>query len=367
MKNKEALKIALLPLVYMILSGIITYVIYNVIAIIIEFLYQYTTLQLINLIMRLQYRYPGGTDFVQGTVVVATFITSYLLLMRNSAKRLSGVIRGVEEMASGELNLKLQEAGEDTIGKLAGNINKIVYDLKNITLEEKRAQQTKSDLITNVSHDLRTPLTSIMGYLSLIEEDKYRDEVQLRHYVAVAYDKAKSLRVLIEDLFELTKMQNYTMKLEKQEIDIVEMLGQVVSQYQLQLEKYSMEARVDFTEDRLIILADPNKLVRAFDNLITNAMRYGREGRYIDIAAKREGAFALLQFVNYGEEISSMDIPYIFDRFYRVEKSRSRNSGGSGLGLAITKNIVELHEGHIGAKSEDGRTVFEITLPLSSD
>ncbi len=365
MKNKEALKISLLPLFYMVLSLIITYVIYNAIAIIIEFLYQYTTLQLINLIMSLQYRYPSGTDFVQGSLVVVTFLASYLLLMRNSAKRLSGVIRGVKEMASGNLELLLQETGEDTIGKLAGNINKIVYDLKNITLEEKRAQQTKSDLITNVSHDLKTPLTSIMGYLSLIEEDKYRDEVQLRHYVSIAYDKSKSLKVLIEDLFELTKMQNYTIRLEKQEIDIVEMLGQVVSQYQLQLEKHDMEARLSFTEEKLVILADPNKLVRAFDNLITNAMRYGREGKYIDIIAKREGDSALLQFINYGEEISPIDIPYIFDRFYRVEKSRNREKGGSGLGLAITKNIVNLHGGEIEAESSDGRTTFNILLPLN--
>ena len=366
MKNKEALKISLLPLAYMILSVVTTYVIYNVLDIIIRFLYRYTTLKLINLLMLLQYRYPNGTDLVQGIFAAATFISIYLFLMRRSAKRLSGVIQGVKKMASGNLDLQLQETGKDTIGSLAENINKIVYDLKNITLEEKRAQQTKSDLITNVSHDLKTPLTSIMGYLSLIEEDKYRDEVQLRHYVAVAYDKAKSLKVLIEDLFELTKLQNYTMSLEKKEIDIVEMLGQVVSQYQLQLEKHEMEARVNFTEEKLIISADPYKLVRAFDNIITNAMRYGREGRYIDIVAEKDGNSALLQFINYGEEISSMDIPYIFDRFYRVEKSRNRNSGGSGLGLAITKNIVELHQGQIGAKSEDGRTVFEITFPLSS-
>ena len=123
----------------------------------------------------------------------------------------------------------LKDKEKDDIDELAHKINNIVHQLRNITIEERQAQQTKTDLITNVSHDLRTPLTSIMGYLGVIEEGKYKDEVQMMYYVDIAYEKSKNLNVLINDLFELTKMQNNTIKLNKIEINLVELLSQVVS------------------------------------------------------------------------------------------------------------------------------------------
>ena len=128
-----------------------------------------------------------------------------------------------------------------------------------------------------------------------------------------------------------------------------------------------MEGRTFFSEDKLLISGDPNKLVRAFENLITNAMKYGKEGRYLDLYSKRTGDKAEISFVNYGETISALELPYIFDRFYRVEKSRNRDSGGSGLGLAITKSIIELHGGVISVDSLEGRTVFKIELPLEEN
>lgn len=364
MKNKLALKIAFIPLIYTALSALITYAVYIITSEIIDFLYEYTTLQLINYLMAFRYRYPVRFEYIASAYVVITFIVIYLLFMKKSSKKLAALIDGVEEMASGNLDFQLKEKGEDTIGRLAANINKIIRDLKNITLEEKRAQKTKSDLITNISHDLKTPLTSIMGYLSLIDEDKYKDEVQLRYYVNIAYEKSKSLRVLIDDLFELTKMQNSAMPLERAKLDLVELLGQVVSYLQYQVDRNQMEVRTFFTEDKLFVEGDANKLVRAIENIITNAIKYGRDGHYIDITAKAVESQGIIEIISYGEEISSMDIPFIFDRFYRIEKSRNRESGGSGLGLAITKSIVELHGGTIEAFSSEGRTSFKITLNL---
>ena len=288
----------------------------------------------------------------------------YLLITYRKTKSLVAIIDETEIMANGDLDRLIEVKSKGDIKNLAENINNISKQLKEITVEERRAQQTKSDLITNVSHDLRTPLTSIMGYLEIIDTDQYKDEVALRYYVNIAYEKSKSLNLLINDLFELTKMQNNTIKLDKVDINLVELLGQVVAYFEYQFNSAKMQSRVKFSDDKLIVNADTGKLVRAFENLLSNAIKYGQDGYYVDVVTKLEGNMAVIQIINYGKSIPSIDLPYIFDRLYRVEKSRNSKIGGSGLGLAITKNIIELHQGMISAYSDNDRTIFEVRLPI---
>ncbi|WP_330362580.1 HAMP domain-containing sensor histidine kinase [[Clostridium] dakarense] len=284
--------------------------------------------------------------------------------MKKKINSISEIINTTNIMANGDLNQTIQTESKDEIRELANNINSIVSQLRNITIEERRAQQTKTDLITNVSHDLRTPLTSIIGYLGLIEEDKYKDEVELRYYTTIAYEKSKNLSILINDLFEITKMQNNTIKLDRIDINLVELLGQIVSQFEYEFNQENIKVRTDFSEDKLIVNVDPVKLVRAFENLINNAMKYGSDGKYIDIETRKQDNMAIIKIINYGEQIPALDLPHVFERFYRVEKSRSRNDGGSGLGLAITKNIIDLHDGSIKVESNSRSTIFEIKLKL---
>ncbi|MEG0855346.1 MAG: HAMP domain-containing sensor histidine kinase [Terrisporobacter sp.] len=294
---------------------------------------------------------------------VLTFILIYYLITYKKYKNILLLLNNVDEMASGNLDKRIEVNSKGDIGEVASNINNIVEQLKEITLEEKKAQQTKTDLITNVSHDLRTPLTSIIGYLNLIEEGKYKDEVELIYYTNIAYEKSLNLNVLINDLFELTKMQNKTISFNKVDINLIELISQIVSQFEIQFREINMECRVDFNIDKIMINADPIKLVRAFENLITNAMRYGKEGYYIDIKVSEEDNMSIVQVINYGESIPVVDLPHIFDRFYRVEKSRNTYGGGSGLGLAITKNIIETHDGSISASSDNNQTLFEVKIP----
>lgn len=301
-------------------------------------------------------------------VIIFTIISLciYAAISYKKSKNMISLIENVEEMANGNLNNVIDLDDSGNIKKLANNINDIVTQLRNITIEERKAQQTKTDLITNVSHDLRTPLTSIIGYLSIIEDDKYKDEVQLRYYTNIAYEKAQTLNLLINDLFDLTKMQNHTMTLNTIQIDLVELLGQITAQSEYIFKNENVECRTKFSDDKLIVQADAIKLVRAFENLITNAIKYGKDGRYIDITTERIDDMAIIKIINYGEPIPAIDLPHIFDRFYRVEKSRNRNDGGSGLGLAITKNIIELHEGNISVSSDYDCTIFEVQLKLDN-
>lgn len=171
--------------------------------------------------------------------------------------------------------------------------------------------------------------------------------------------------ILLVDDFELTKLQNKSLPLNKINMNLVELINQVILFMQYQLSQCNMKVRTNFSNDKLIIYADSDNIVRVFENLINNAMKYGSDGKYIDIFTKKEDNNAVIEITNYGEPIPQPDILFIFDRFYRVEKSRNRNDGGSGLGLAITKSIVEVHGGNIVVSSNSERTTFKIILPLA--
>lgn len=245
---------------------------------------------------------------------------------------------------------------------LSMGINSIIEETEAAIKEVKRVEQLKNELVTNVAHDLRSPLTSIIGYLELINNDQYRDEVELRHFVQVIHDKAISLHSLINDIFEYTYVQNQQINLKKQPIHLEEMLNQLAVQSKMQVEEAGMEWRFISHAKTPIVLGDGEKLVRVFENLIQNAIRYGHEGKYLDIMLSDTEESVVIEISNYGQAIPIADLPHIFERFYRVEKSRSHFTGGSGLGLAIAKSIVDLHQGHIEVKSTVGRTVFIVTL-----
>ncbi|BBI33100.1 sensor histidine kinase [Cohnella abietis] len=271
----------------------------------------------------------------------------------------------VEHIAKGNFDDIVPVKQNNEVTMLAENMNLLVVELKRSLDEERNAEQTKNELITNVSHDLRTPLTSIIGYLGLIEQDRYRDEVELRHYVQIAYAKAERLNVLIQDLFEYTRMRHDVIPLRKQAFNLVEMMNQLLVHHRLSLENSKMEGRLISNASELTITADADKLVRVFENLLSNAIAYGSSGGKVDIYLSQDNGSAVVEIVNYGEAIPSADLPYLFDRFYRVDKSRTENKGGTGLGLAIAKGIVEKHGGDISVTSDGFTTNFKVSLPLS--
>ena len=291
------------------------------------------------------------------------FILILFLFTHKKVKHFIQITNAIDLVTKEKSNEKLTMEAKNTLGETAKNMNIIIERLNN-SVDERIAEQSKNELITNVSHDLRTPLTSIIGYLGVIEEDRYRDEVQLRYYVNIAYEKSKRLNLLINDLFELTRMGNGGVKISENPINIVELLNQLIVQFRFQLENANMEERLFFSEDKLIVLGDGDKLVRAFENLISNGITYGKYSKYIDIITSKEDNTAVIKVINYGDPIPVLDLPHIFERFYRVEKSRSEETGGSGLGLAITKNIIQLHNGKIAAYSDEEKTTFEVKLPL---
>lgn len=305
-------------------------------------------------------------DFTLVIMAIMLFLLYLLLLQMRQFRYFRDVSRSVRYIADGNFNYQVPVRQKNELGDLASYINYLVHKLQISLDEERLAEQTKSDLITNVSHDLRTPLTSIIGYLGLIEQDRCRDEVELRQYVHIAYEKSKRLNVLINDLFDYTKMRYETSPQRIHTFNLTELLGQLLVQYRVPLEQAGLTGALHAPSGKLPITGDSDKIVRVFENLLANAIHYGKDGGKVDLHASAEEGEAVVEVVNYGEMIPSVDLPHLFDRFYRVDKARGLGSGGSGLGLAIAKSIVEQHGGKIAAASDPFLTSFQVRLPLLS-
>ncbi|WP_020615174.1 sensor histidine kinase [Paenibacillus daejeonensis] len=300
-------------------------------------------------------------------MVLATifFFGVYMIFFEwRKYRYLAQVHRSVSEIAEGNFGRQVPVKNNSEVAEIAVTINDLVSRLVNAMEEERKAERAKNELVTNVSHDLRTPLTSIIGYLGLIEQDRYRDEVELRHYVQIAYTKSRRLQDLIQDLFDYTRLRHEGNPLRLDSLNLVELIGQLLEQYRLSMEEAGLTSELRSDDKRIVVPGDAGKLVRVFENLISNAIKYGGGGHVVQVQLRRDRGFATVEITNDGEPIPESDLPYIFDRFYRVDKSRTETSGGSGLGLAICKSIVERHGGSIDASSRTGQTTFRVRLPL---
>ncbi|WP_442604450.1 HAMP domain-containing sensor histidine kinase [Paenibacillus sp. KN14-4R] len=295
------------------------------------------------------------------------FLVYFFVFSRKVFRYLEEITRGLQEISKGNLLYEITAKSSDELGTVAENFNQMTKKLRKSIEEERNAEKTKNELITGVSHDLRTPLTSILGYLELIETDRYKDEVELRYYTKIAYEKSKNLKNLIDHLFEYTSLRGEVLQLQMKKVNIIGFLKQLAEEFNPQLEKEGMSYRLMAKEESLFVQADGHQLMRAYENIISNAIRHGSGGVYLDIHISKDQDEVVVKVINYGETILERDLPYLFDRFYRADRSRSSQNGGTGLGLAITKSIIELHGGHITARSSGNETVFETRLPLYPD
>ena len=224
------------------------------------------------------------------------------------------------------------------------------------------AEQRKNDLIVYLAHDLKTPLTSVIGYLTLLRDEGQISEELRTHYLSIALDKAERLEDLINEFFEITRFNLSNIELQPSRVNLTRMLEQLTFEFQPMLAEKQLTCRLSIAPD-VMLLCDPNKMQRVFDNLLRNAVFYSYENTAIDIACTEENENLVLTFTNRGATIPLEKLERLFEQFYRLDTSRATNSGGAGLGLAIAKSIVELHKGTITAESADETIRFTVTLP----
>lgn len=223
----------------------------------------------------------------------------------------------------------------------------------------------KNDLVTYLAHDLKTPLTSVIGYLSLLDEAPDMPPEQKAKYTHIALDKAYRLERLVNEFFEITRYNLQQIKLEKEQIDLYYMLVQMVDEFYPILSEKGNTAVLHADED-LTICCDPMKLARVFNNILKNAAAYSFPNSEITISAQERNGQMVIAFENQGPTIPADKLSKIFERFYRMDEARNSNAGGAGLGLAIAKEIVILHGGTIRAESHENSTVFTVSLPVSN-
>ena len=292
------------------------------------------------------------------------FSLVFWILQRRSFVYISRISETMQSIASGDLNSTVEVDGDDEFAEMAENLNTMAGDLKKLMESEREAERTKNELITNVAHDLRTPLTSIIGYLEILTEKQDLPEETRLRYTEIAYTKSRKLQQLINDLFGFTKLGYGKISMRLATVDLVKLLGQLVTEFYPNFTEAGLSYEFESSVPSQMITADPNLLARLFENLINNAIKYGAEGKRIRVRMNIAGDAAEVRVINYGKVIPAEELPYIFDKFYRVEQSRSSNTGGPGRGLASARNIAELHGGSISVTSDLSGTVFLVTLPL---
>lgn len=292
--------------------------------------------------------------------VIIAMLLSFFLTNRK-VKYIKQIAEGAGEFSNGNLDYRIRKKGKDELGFLAGSINNMAERLKE-NIEKERAQEKfKTELITNVSHDLRTPLTSLIAYLQLVESEKTTEENK-KKYTTISIEKAYRLKQLIEDLFEYSKLECGGITLEKKEVNIIEILEQSIGELFIEAQKRNMNLIKKFENSKIILNVDSGKLGRVFENLLSNAVKYGIEATEVYVNLNEYDEYVTITFENEIASESLDDTLKLFDRFYRGDKSRNSKVSGSGLGLAISKNIVELHQGEIWAECENN--IFGIYVKI---
>ena len=298
---------------------------------------------------------------------ILLFSGTLLFLQGPSIRYMNQISDAIQDLSEGNLNTTVEVVGDDEFSGMAANLNKMAEDIRRLMEKERESERTKNELITNVAHDLRTPLTSIIGYLELLERNpSLAPELQSK-YIEIAYGKSKRLEKLIQDLFGFTKLNYGKIAMHVTQLDIVKLLGQLLEEAYPSFAQKGLSYDLQSNVPAKTITADGALLARLFDNLIGNAIKYGADGKRVLVQIRAEEEVVSVSVTNYGFVIPVEELPLIFNKFYRVEQSRSSSTGGTGLGLAIAKEIVEMHGGSIGVSSDLNGTVFTVKLQVHFD
>ena len=300
-------------------------------------------------------------------VLIDVWVVWWRLRRRYHLYLMNHIIGELHYIAQGHLDHRIPFRLKGSEQHVITSVNVLVDSAVQLMDDERKIEKSKDELITNVSHDLRTPLTSIIGYLGLIEDKQYQNEEDILKYTHIAYEKAKQMKNLVDDLFEYTKVQQHGAPVNIMWVDLNQLLEQLTASFALEADRRGIKISSKVVPNPLMIEADPEKLGRVFNNLVANAFKYGNGASYIRITAHQEQDKVVVKVANDGTPIPEKAQSHLFERFYRAEASRSRATGGTGLGLAIVKSIVDLHHGQVTVSSDADETAFIVTLPLKQE
>ena len=281
--------------------------------------------------------------FLFGPILSLTIVVLYVYYLIKKLAYLSYIMEGTERIKGGDIHYKLDIIGDDNFSNLAENINNIGDGLDKAIYNQLKGERLKSELITNVSHDLKTPLTSIINYIELIKKEEDIKPEHIKDYVNVLDSKSKRLKVLIEDLFEASKASSGNLELNMEKIDITQLLRQAIGEMEEKLSKANLDLKLRAPEEKTYIMADGKKLYRVLENLLSNISKYSLDNTRVYIDIIEENDKVKLTMKNISSYELNFDPEEIMERFKRADESR--NTEGSGLGLAIARDLVNAQGG----------------------
>ena len=301
--------------------------------------------------------------YFMGAGFLLLFSFFFYFVLSRITQYLKEINQGIENILS-DFNEPVRF--KPALQPLEDSLNEIKMTIRRQEQEAIESEKKKNDLVVFLARDLKTPLTSIVAYLSILETKPDMPEEERKKYTHISLEKAIRLGELINEFFEITKFNLQDIVLEPGNLDLSMMLEQIADELYAVLKEKNLRCDVQI-DDTLMIYGDADKLARVFDNLLRNAIAYCDKGTAIRIQAKERHQEIEIVVANEGEKIPEEELSAIFEKFYRVDGSRSSKTGGAGLGLAIAKEIVELHHGTIRAESDEWETRFIVTLPAMNE
>lgn len=325
-------------------------------------------LTFINVWVTARLMFASEHDLLLGTVLLffagAIAIALGYLLATSFVDRIDTLDKAAQEIAHGKLSARAPVTGKDELAKLAFTFNDMAEQLERAEQHKEEIEKLRRELIAWVGHDLQTPLTSISAIIEALEDGIVEDAETEKRYLKVVKKEISALSRLIDDLSQLAQIDAGGLRLNIEPVSLSDLLSDSLESFSQIAERQGVALRGDVEKGIGVVPVDAPRINRVLNNLIDNAIRHTPNGGSVQLQVYQRMPYVCIEIADTGSGIPEADLPNIFDRFYRIEKSRDRSSGGSGLGLAISRGIVEAHGGEITVTSRPGETRFVVKLPL---
>lgn len=308
-----------------------------------------------------QQTFRNYMDIIFLVIISLVFFVIFRIYLKWFTRYFGEINRGIDALVK-------EDAGAIIMSPELSATEKKLNDIRHILEKRKMnaqlAEQRKNDLVVYLAHDLKTPLTSVIGYLTLLRDEKEISEELRQKYLGISLNKAERLEELIDEFFEITRFNLSSIVLEYSRVSLTRLLEQLTFEFEPMFREKHLEYMLHVQSD-LMVSCDVDKIQRVFDNLLRNAVYYSYENSTVEITAAEKEGSVVITVANQGNTIPKEKLEHIFEQFYRLDTARGSNNGGAGLGLAIAREIVELHHGTIAVQNKEGQTTFEVVLPVS--